>query len=235
MKSDFRAVVAATVKGRLLPSTIKFMNEVRYQGHLAKQRVANSLLPWRVSARRRLGKMDDVRLHWGCGPRRIDGWVNIDGWRTEATDYVHDLRTNLPFADESVALIFSEHVLEHVESDVAERVLADFFRVLKNGGRLRLIVPDLAKCCRAYMDHDREWFSKVDADSLTVGDGFNKIFYSHFHRYIYDAETLMLLLRRAGFSEVSPSTHLASIDERLNLDNNSESRILVSLYVEAKK
>lgn len=235
MKSNFKLAILRTLKSSLLPSTLKFVNDLRYQSHLAQQRLANRLFPWRVLARRNLGKMDNVRLHWGCGQRRIEGWVNIDGWRTGATDYVHDLRTKLPFSDLSVELIFSEHVLEHVDIDVAEKVLADFFRVMKHGGRARLIVPDLEKCCRAYLDHDKEWFSKVDADSPTAGDGLNKIFYSHFHRYIYDSETLTLMLRKAGFTDVTPSAHLASVDERLNLDNDSESRSLVSLYVEVQK
>lgn len=227
--------ILRSLKSCISPSTLKSINELRFLVHLAQQRLANRIFPWRIGARRKLQQMNDVRLHWGCGQRRLDGWVNIDGWRTDATDYVHDLRVKLPFFDQSVELIFSEHVLEHVEFDVAEKVLTDFFRIMKPGGRVRLIVPDLEKCCRAYLNIDKTWFTKIDAERLTAGDGLNQIFYSHFHRYIYDYETLALVLRRAGFSSITQSTHRGSVDGRLNLDNDSESRSLVSLYVEAEK
>lgn len=221
------------LKKRMSPSTQKSINNLRYVAHLAQVRLSNRILPHRTRLRRELGAMNQVQLHWGCGPRRLEGWVNLDGWSSEATDYVHDLRTKLPFADGSVTRIFTEHVLEHLEFDVAQEVLKDFFRVLKPTGRIRIIVPDLEKCCVAFMNRDRDWFSKVDAVRPTAGDGFNQIFYSHFHRYIYDFETLAFALRNAGFSTVTLSSHQQSSDVHLNLDNDSEARQLVSLYVEA--
>lgn len=224
-----------SLKNRLSKSTLRSLRELRYLVHLALQRIGNRISPSRISMRKKLLRMNNVKLHWGCGQRRLDGWVNIDGWRSDATDYVHDLRATLPFSDGSVDLIFTEHVLEHVEFDIATAVLADFFRALKPGGIVRIVVPDLNKCCHAYLSGDKSWFTKVDAERLTAGDGFNQIFYSHFHRYIYDFETLALILRNAGFSTITQSAPLASADERLRLDNDSESRTLVSLYVEAEK
>lgn len=214
---------------------MKSIQYVRYEIHLAKVRLANRVLPSSFSARRRFHKMENIWLHWGCGPKKLPNWVNIDGWKTDATDYVHDLRAKLPFHDETVELIFTEHVLEHVEFDIARQVLADFYRIMKPGGRIRIVVPGLEECIRAFSQGETGWFAKVDEPCVTVGVGFNRIFYSHFHRFIYDYSTLATVLKEAGFSAVEQSSHLACSDERLNLDGNSESRRLVSLYVDAVK
>lgn len=45
----------------------------------------------------------------------------------------------LPFADESVDTVYSSHMLEHVRCHAA--VLCDWWRVLKRGGHMVIIVP----------------------------------------------------------------------------------------------
>ena len=245
--SDFTYFVSSTlgaghlkpvrdaIKKRLTPSALKSLQNISYEFHLARVRLSNRVNPSKIATRRRLRREDNIKLHWGCGPRHLDGWVNIDGWPTRATDYVHDLRNTLPLQDETVELIFTEHVMEHIEFNIAQRVLADFFRVMKPKGRLRIVVPGLQQCCRAYIEGKKEWFQLVDEPCISAGQGFNRIFYSHFHRFIYDYETLAVILKEAGFSTVNECSHLASVDERLRLDADHESRRLVSLYVEAVK
>ena len=224
-----------SIKKLLTPSALKSLQNIRYELYLARIRLQNQVIPSNVVLRRGLGRENNVKLHWGCGSRRLDGWINIDGWQSSATDYVHDLRTELPFKNESVELIFTEHVLEHIELNIAHRVLVDFFRIMEPGGRLRIVVPGLRQCCDAYSKGSLEWFHKVDDVVDSVGHGFNRIFYNHFHRYIYDFETLAIVLKKAGFKKVFESAHMASVDERLRLDTDHESRRLVSLYVEAVK
>jgi len=223
------------LRKRLNASGLKNVNMVRYELHLFGVRLANRIWPSAIARMRELRNRSSLLMHWGCGPRRLPGWWNVDGWKTEATDHVHDLRNRLPLNDGSVELIFTEHVLEHIEYNIAERILADFHRILTSRGRIRIIVPGLSQCCEAFMRGDAEWFSKVDTQSETAGLGFNRIFYSHFHRHIYDFETLEHLLRKVGFSEVIESSHLSSSDPRLNIDSDNEPRKLVSLYVEAVK
>jgi predicted SAM-dependent methyltransferase len=63
-----------------------------------------------------------------------------------------DLRCELPLADNTTRLIFTEHVLEHLDYDRdLAFVMSEFYRVLKPGGAVRIIVPDLEKYCRAYV------------------------------------------------------------------------------------
>jgi hypothetical protein len=62
----------------------------------------------------------------------------------------------------------------------------------------------------------------------------NAVFRQHGeHKYAYDAETLVLILRQAGFSQVIPQTFGVSIDPDMAPD--SEARKTERLYIEAVK
>src|SRR5256885_15595045 len=55
-----------------------------------------------------------IKLNLGSGlrPRHVDGWVNVDV--NSDADLQLDLREPLPFPDESVSEIYTEHFLEHL-------------------------------------------------------------------------------------------------------------------------
>lgn len=54
-----------------------------------------------------------TKLHIGCGRYHLEGWVNIDIREIKGVDVICDITQGLPFEEESVDLIFSEHVFEH--------------------------------------------------------------------------------------------------------------------------
>lgn len=95
-----------------------------------------------------------------CGP----GWLNIDGNFDRGdgalfpdvifTDDTvrHNMKhiitgeSRLPFADNSVQYVYSEHMLEHLlPSGGGLMFLREAWRVLAPGGVLRLVTPDLDK------------------------------------------------------------------------------------------
>lgn len=55
----------------------------------------------------------NLRLNIGCGSNVKQGWINID--LCGSADLQLDLRESLPFADETVSMIYSEHFFEHLE------------------------------------------------------------------------------------------------------------------------
>jgi SAM-dependent methyltransferase len=65
----------------------------------------------------------------------------------------HDLSKGIPFASDSVDIVYHSHVLEHLDRPIAERFLAETLRVLKPGGISRIVVPDFEALCRAYLEH----------------------------------------------------------------------------------
>jgi predicted SAM-dependent methyltransferase len=83
------------------------------------------------------------RLNVGCGNQRRPGWTGIDITPTGATDIVRDITRGLPFDDSSVDEILCDNVLEHIgPNEDFIFVLNEFYRVLKTGGLVTIIVPD---------------------------------------------------------------------------------------------
>ena len=57
-------------------------------------------------------------------------------------EMAHDATAALPFADDSIAKIQAQDVLEHLPLDKVPFVLDEIYRVLRPGGIFRLSVPD---------------------------------------------------------------------------------------------
>lgn len=218
------------------PITLRVMQELRAELHLMAVRFAGAWLPhWRRRAAA-LRQRKDVALHFGCGPRVLPGWINIDGWRLHTDiDYLCDLRRPLPLADNSCELIFTEHVFEHIDREYRAPVLRELYRVLRPGGIIRIVVPDCAKFVDAYVRGDRAWFENAFGKCDSLAEGLNSVFVEHFHRFIDDFESLSLALRAVGFVDIHRSDHNRSREARLRVDLDEPSRIPLNLYVEARK
>lgn len=65
---------------------------------------------------------------------------------------VYDLSRGIPFDISSVDVVYSSHVLEHLDRDVAPKFITECFRVLKPNGTIRLVVPDFELIAREYID-----------------------------------------------------------------------------------
>ncbi|CAA9217761.1 MAG: hypothetical protein AVDCRST_MAG93-305, partial [uncultured Chloroflexia bacterium] len=50
----------------------------------------------------------------------------------------------LHYEDGTVDILYSSHMLEHLDRDSARRFLHEAYRVLKPGGAIRIVVPDFA-------------------------------------------------------------------------------------------
>ncbi len=65
---------------------------------------------------------------------------------------VHDLKKGIPAPDGSVDAVYHSHLLEHVDRDAVPAFLAEIWRVLRPGGVHRVVVPDLERYARDYLD-----------------------------------------------------------------------------------
>ena len=61
-----------------------------------------------------------------------------------------DATRPFPIPADSFALVFGEHVIEHLEFDEAAAMLRECQRILRPGGRIRLATPDLAQIIALY-------------------------------------------------------------------------------------
>ena len=64
---------------------------------------------------------------------------------------LHDLSKGIPFGDESADVVYHSHLIEHLDRNIAPLFLKECFRVLKPGGIMRIVAPDLEIICRKYM------------------------------------------------------------------------------------
>lgn len=87
----------------------------------------------------------------GCGPVFHPDWINLDLVSHSAEVVAHDLTRGLPFSAGMVDACYSSHVLEHLRPEEARFFLEEQRRVLKPGGVLRVVVPDLEAISRIYL------------------------------------------------------------------------------------
>jgi predicted SAM-dependent methyltransferase len=136
-----------------------------------------------------------VRLHVGCGPERLAGWVNIDRQELPSVDHVADVTRGLPF--DHVAAIYAEHFLEHLPLDRAVAFLREAHRVLAPGGWIRLSTPNLDWVVAAHYAPNHLAAAAGDAAL-----GLNRGFHGWSHRFLWNRTLLGEVLEACGFTQV---------------------------------
>ncbi|NBW21092.1 MAG: methyltransferase domain-containing protein [Caulobacteraceae bacterium] len=76
-----------------------------------------------------------MKLNLGCGGNILQGWENHD------SDL--DISKPLPHEDNSIDFIFAEHVCEHLTTPDVVRFFMEAYRILKDGGTIRIAVPSV--------------------------------------------------------------------------------------------
>jgi predicted SAM-dependent methyltransferase len=144
-----------------------------------------------------------LHLHLGCGPKYLEGFINIDANPLRKIDLWLDVRNGLPFRSDSVDSIYSTHVLEHLYPDELKMLLSECARVLKRGCGVRIVVPSLSNAILAYNRKNLTWFSGFPRHYESLGGKFsNFIFCDGQHRTAFDHEYMREVLSSVGFSEV---------------------------------
>lgn len=90
-------------------------------------------------------------LNLGCGTLFHPDWVNVDIAPAAPGVLAADLAGELPFAAASFDAVYCSHVLEHLAPEVAAALLRRIHGVLRPGGTLRVVVPDLEAMARLYL------------------------------------------------------------------------------------
>lgn len=99
-------------------------------------------------------------LNLGCGGCFHRDWINLDLNPQDPAVLRHDLAEPLPFDDASCDAVYHSHVLEHIPRSDAPAFIAECFRVLRPGGLIRVVVPDLERIVLDY----RQALRDLDAD-----------------------------------------------------------------------
>lgn len=186
-------------------------------------------------------KTEGLILDAGCGQNINGENINLAYEWQPGIDICCDLTKGLPLADNYVSGIFTEHCIEHIPFADAPFVFDHFYRVMKPGSRIRIIVPDLDIYVDRYVQARGTSDLSMPYASDDVREGglyspamsVNRIFNAHGHKFIYDFSTMKLILEEAGFVEIKKFQFGVGDDQSLVLD--SPGRAIESLYVEARK
>lgn len=181
-------------------------------------------------------------LNLGAAGDHFKYFVSLDFFFSGA-DYGADLRYPLLIDDAVFDGIFTEHTLEHLNYGQVARVLTECFRILKPGGRIRVIVPDLSIFADNYVQKNDSWFRDWEDAVLrprgrtitTNMEALSFVTQEYGHRSAWDVQTMHEFLARAGFIDLRKCALRAGGDQQLLRDKDDRDRVVVSLYVEATK
>lgn len=98
-----------------------------------------------------------VKLDFGCGPNKREGFLGVDAIAFPNVDVVLDIaKGDWPWADSSVEEGHASHFVEHLTAQERITFCNELYRVLKPGAKIQIIVPHWASC-RAYGDPTHQW------------------------------------------------------------------------------
>ena len=104
-------------------------------------------------------------LNIGCGSNLSNEWTNIDFFSKRNVDFC-DIRKPLPYPNDVFDAVYNSHVLEHLAKDKGENLISEIFRILKNGGICRIVVPDIEKICIEYLKRLNKCISKTTEKNI---------------------------------------------------------------------
>lgn len=216
-----------------------------------------------------------ILVNVGCGHQRPAGWINTDcslnamiqrvpvlgglvrgalkstAYSSGNVSYLN-LTKRWPFADGTVDVVYGSHVFEHLSVSGARHFLREAMRVLKPGGVLRLVVPDLYQAAKAYVTEFESGSAKASERLLFTlnlhrentyppkkGAAYQMAHWAqdwpHQHKYMYDTPTLKALMEEHGVNQVNSSNYGVSrlIPEIKDVEQTAE--CIAAIYLEGTK
>ena len=179
----------------------------------------------------------------GCGNALFNDWINVDCYPPEPEPgsdiLVIDMRHGLPFGDQSVEILFSEHFLEHLPIEIVKgSVLPEVRRILRPGGFLRFSIPNGEYFIQQYLKAKSGQADPIYNDNrhgetpMTI---LNGVTHGGGHHFLYDFETLAVMLKELGFINIRQAYYGDSeCEELVDKDRKDDWRIAMSLYIEAQ-
>lgn len=197
--------------------------------------------------------MRGIRLNLGCGCQLPKGWTNVDYalgarlmripfFRTvnkkfhlfnmewDDNIFLHDLTTPFPWSDNSVDAIYSSHTLEHLSREQGRKFLRQCHRVLRSGGVIRIVVPDLSCMVRRYMEGELKAEDFVEALGVLYPDSGGRLknrlapFVQFPHKCMYDTPALISSMSEIGFEAKGMGAFESVIDDIREIETEGRTR-----------
>lgn len=152
----------------------------------------------------------EIKLDLGCGVTKRPGFAGID--LSSSADIQWNLEWGLPFQDDSITEIRSDHFFEHLKLSQVVELLNECRRVLIPGGMLDFTVPHIDPYIDAYLRRDWEFIaSKISDVPLGRKDLYSTCFdriswlllREGEHQSLFDRESITSKVKLAGFQHVT--------------------------------
>ena len=211
-----------------------------------------------------------MRINIGCGQTITEGWRNLDNSfslrlaglgrlphlissvgllakpqkefiefaQQHAIEYAD--ATKIPCEDDACEVLYTSHMLEHLDPGEAKVFLREALRILQPAGIIRIAVPDIQKLVKAYCESgDADEFLAsthmcINRPKGLAGKLRMLIVGTRHHQWMYDGKSLSRLLIDQGFVDpVVQNPGNTQIPDASPLDLSE--RVEESVYVEATK
>ncbi len=178
-----------------------------------------------------------MKLSLGAGGVRLPGWVHVDFDPGCRPDLRVDLSSRLPFVDGCADFLHSEDFIGQLSFLRARVFLQECYRLLKPGGVLRLLTPDLEQLISAYVKRDSAlkqlWDREVGIplETGTLGELVHAALTFADQKSFYDEETLRRLLEPIGFEVERVRYNESRYPELCGLDYRTPQNA-ISLYLD---
>lgn len=156
-------------------------------------------------------------LEIGPNKGRIPGFETLDAVKTAIVDHVGDCR-KMKFGAE-FDLVYSSHVIEHIEWHEVEATIAEWVRILKPGGWLEVHTVDAHRVLKAWIELEEtgEWsgpdpvwrsnMTRSDPYLFAVGRVLNWAKDGNilqYHRALITPKYLSRCFEKAGLVDLAP-------------------------------
>lgn len=128
-------------------------------------------------------------INLACGQVFIENssWINFDYVSSSKSVKKANLLKRLPIKKEIADLVYSSHFLEHIPHSKVKDFLNEILRIIKPGGVVRFVLPDLENMANSYVnlrkqgDHQKADFlvlEMIDQCVRNIGGGQLGVFFS---------------------------------------------------------
>lgn len=150
--------------------------------------------------------MKHCYINLACGPVFLDNsnWINFDYVSSSKAVKKANLLKKLPLKREIADLVYSSHFLEHIPYAKVTDFLNEILRILKPGGRVRLVLPDLENMANTYVnlrklgDHQKADFlvlEMIDQCVRNIVGGQLGVFYSKIKKHPDQYKSMIKFIR----------------------------------------
>lgn len=218
--------------------------------YLKRQRANNIIRDYVKNA-------NSPKLHIGCGGVILNGWLNTDIVLENSKVTYLDAGKQFPLSENSFDYVYSEHLFEHLTYVQQCNYLAEAFRILKPGGKVRIATPNiefliklmndnLTELEKSYLIWNNNTFLKEYSLNYSSFDYLNVYVINNYfkdwgHQLIHSQGSLEELLVKYNFSNIKfESVSMSECCDLKDLEHHmsqigEEYNVLETMVIEGTK